>query len=223
MPLQKEHLSKNFGKSEILILPRKRMKTGSSSKTASHLRMNGSEAGRPLPAEAWGVEKKRIAVGEPHLRDWDYELLASTDLLYAMEDSKLNLINNDYRGEIIKAFQLKAEYDEGFFILTIPIDRVLFKEHEGRLHSHLGLKITVYKDHKKIDTVEERKTCSFSESEGLNMNEIAVKILYQATKKGYYLFDLIITDLNSLYESKYRAVIKKTLAAKKSSLQLYKP
>ena len=34
--------------------------------------------------------------GEPYLRDWDYELLGSTDLLYAMDDSKLNLINNDY-------------------------------------------------------------------------------------------------------------------------------
>ena len=64
---------------------------------------------------------------------------------------------------------------------------------------------------------------SFSESEVLNMNEIAIKIPYQVINRGYYLFDLIITDLNSVYGSKYQAVIKKTLTAKKSSFRSYKP
>jgi GWxTD domain-containing protein len=161
--------------------------------------------------------------GEPYIREWDYELSPSTLLIYAMEDAKLNMINPEFRGTFIKAFQLKAEYDEGFFILAISVDRVLFEEREGRLHSHLELKIMVYKDHKKIDNIEERKTYSFSESEVLQMNEISVKIPYRTKKKGYYLFDLVITDLNSLYGAKYRAVIKKNLAANKSFLKPLRP
>ncbi len=94
------------------------------------------------------------------------------------------------------------------------MERVLFEESEGELRAHLGLKITVYRDHKKIDTVEEKKTCRFSESELLERDKIAIKIPYLPKKKGYYLFDLVVTDLNSMYGSTYRAVVKKDLSEK---------
>jgi GWxTD domain-containing protein len=161
--------------------------------------------------------------GEPYIREWDYELWPNTLLVYAMEDAKLNLINTEYRGDFIRAFHLKAEYDEGFLILRIPIDRVLFEERDGRLHSHLALKTTVYKNHKKIDADDEKKTYSFGEDEVLDMNEIVIKIPYPVTKRGNYLFDLVVTDLNSVYGAKYRAVIKKAIAAKRSSHQSPRP
>ncbi len=159
---------------------------------------------------------------EPYVRDWDYEVSPSTLLIYAMEDAKLNMINPEYREAFIKTFQLKADYDEDFIILDIPVDRILFEEREGRLHSDLDVKITVYRDHKKIDSITLKKTCSFSESEILAVNEISVKIPYRAKKKGYYLFDLVITDLNSLYEAKYRAVIKRDLTGHEIFSQPYR-
>jgi GWxTD domain-containing protein len=157
--------------------------------------------------------------GEPYVRDWDYEVSMSQLLVYAMEDAKLNMINPEYRGAFIKTFQFRADYDEGFIILEIPIDRVLFEEREGRLHSDLDVEITVYRDHKKIDSIVEKKTSGFSENEILAVNEVVVKIPYRVKKKGYYLFDLVITDLNSLYGAKYRAIIKKNLAGNQLFLQ----
>jgi len=162
--------------------------------------------------ESWRREHTgELDKGEPYVRDWDYEVSPSTLLIYAMEDAKLNMINPDYRGAFIKTFQLKAEYEEGTFILEIPVDRVLFEEREGLLHSDLDVKITVFRNHKKVDSIALKKTCSYSESEILAVDEIAIKIPYRVKKKGYYLFDLVITDLNSMYGAKYRAVIKKTL------------
>ena len=162
--------------------------------------------------EFWRREQTgELDKGEPYVRDWDYEVSPSTLLIYAMEDAKLNMINPEYRGTFIKTFQLKAEYEEGFIILEIPVDRVLFEERDGRLHCDLEVKITVFRDHKKIDSIALKKTCSYSESEILAVKGIAVKIPYSVKKKGYYLFDLVTTDLNSMYGATYRAVIKKDL------------
>lgn len=147
--------------------------------------------------------------GEPYIRDWDYEVSPNSLLLYAMEDAKLNLINPKYLGTFMKVFQLRAAYDGESLIMTIPIDRVLFEERDGRLHSDLEIEITVYRDHKMIGNFTDKKSCRFSESEILERNEFVVKTPYQAKKRGYYLFDLVITDLNSMHGSKYRVIIKK--------------
>ena len=147
--------------------------------------------------------------GEPYVREWDYDLRPDTLLVYAMEDAKLSLINTDYRGEFIRSFRLKAQYADDSLILTIPTDRVLFEERQGRLYAQLDLKITVYKDSKKIDEFDQTKESHYSEDEILNLEEIVVKIPYPVAKTGSYLFDLVVTDLNSMYGAKYRAVIKK--------------
>lgn len=147
--------------------------------------------------------------GEPYLRDWDYELFPTTELLYAMEDAKLNMINNDYRGDFFRVFRAEAAYRNNSFILKIPIERVTFEEREGRLHARYHLKITVYKDHKIIDEVDETKTCSFTEKDVLKKEEIILEVPYTAPGKGNYIFDLTLTDLESMYKTKYRTIIKK--------------
>lgn len=147
--------------------------------------------------------------GEPYIREWDYELMPDTLLLYAMEDAKANLIHPDYRSEFIRSLRLKAQYTDDAIILMIPTDRVLFEEREGLLHVQLALKITVYEDHKKIDEINQIKVSQYSEDEILNLEEILVQIPYPVTDKGNYLFDLVVMDLNSVYGAKYRAVIKK--------------
>lgn len=150
--------------------------------------------------------------GEPYLRDWDYQLLPTTELLYAMEDAKLDMINNDYRGDFFKVFRAEAAYHKNSFTLKIPVERVTFEEREGRLHAQYHLKITVYKDNKIIDEVNETKTCSFAEEDVLNREEIILEVPYKVPGKGNYIFDLILTDLESMYKAKFRTIIKKNLS-----------
>jgi len=150
--------------------------------------------------------------GEPYLRDWDYDLHGSTDLLYAFEDAKLNMIHSDYRGDFIRAVSVKATYRNDCFILKIPIERVTFEEREERLHALYHLKIRVYKDNKVVDEVEETKTCSFLEEEVLDRDDIVLEIPYKIPEKGNYMFDLILTDLESIYGAKHRTIIKKNLS-----------
>ncbi len=152
--------------------------------------------------------------GEPYLREWDYELMPDSLLVYAMEDAKANLIHPDYRGEFIRSLRLKAQYVKDALILAIPIDRVLFEEKEGSLFVQLNLKTTVYKDNEKIEEFDRTEVAPYSEEEILNLREIIVKIPYPVAKKANYLFNLVVTDLNSPYRTKYRAVIKKNSARK---------
>jgi len=149
--------------------------------------------------------------GEPYVREWDYELMPSTLLLYVMEDAKLNLIHSDYRGDFFKVVHVRATYQEGFFILKIPMERVTFEEKEGRLYAFYSLKIKVYKNNEKIDEVNETITCSFLEEEALERKEIVLEVPYKTPGKGDYLFDLILTDLESMYGAKYRTIIKKKI------------
>jgi GWxTD domain-containing protein len=149
--------------------------------------------------------------GEPYVREWDYDLMPDTLLVYAMEDAKLSMINADYRGDFIRSFRLKAQYTDDSLILTIPTDRILFEERQGRLYAQFDLKITVYKDSRKIDEWDQIMGSHYSEDEILNLKEIVVKIPYPVVDTGRYLFDLVVTDLNSMYGAKYRAVIKKRI------------
>jgi len=149
--------------------------------------------------------------GEPYLRDWDYDLHGSTDLLYAMEDAKLEMINGDYKGNFFRVFRADVMYRDESFILKIPIDRVTFEEKEARLHVLYHLKIAVYRDSEKIDEVDETRTCSFREEEVLDTDSIVLKVPYKVPGKGNYKFDLVLTDLESMYGVKYRTIIKKKL------------
>jgi GWxTD domain-containing protein len=149
--------------------------------------------------------------GEPYLVDWDYMLLANTELLYRMEDAKREMISFDYRGDFSKALQVEATYQKGGFTLEIPIGRIIFEDKEGRLHAIFHLKITVYKENRIIDEIEETKTYVFFEQEVLDMEKIVLEVPYSVKEKGNYLFDLVLTDLKSLYRVKYRTIIKKRL------------
>jgi GWxTD domain-containing protein len=155
-----------------------------------------------------GGEKDK---GEPYLRNWDYELVGSTDLLYAMEDAKLEMINRDYRGSFLRIFRADAKYQDDTFTLKIPIEGVTFQEKEGQLHAMYQLKITVFRENKKVDAVEEKKTCCFPEEEALSMDYIILKVPYRVPQKGRYKFDLVLTDLKSLYGAQFRKIIEKKI------------
>ena len=43
----------------------------------------------------------------------------------------------------------------------------------------------------------------------MEQNEIILEFPYKVPGKGSYLFDIVLTDLESLYGAKYRAQVKK--------------
>jgi hypothetical protein len=122
------------------------------------------------------------------------------------------MISFDYRGDFSKALQVEAKYQKRGFTLEIPIGRIIFEEKEERLHAIFHLKITVYKENMIIDEIEETKTYVFFEQEVLDKEKIVLEVPYTVKEKGNYLFDLVLTDLKSLYRVKYRTIIKKKLS-----------
>lgn len=149
-----------------------------------------------------------IDMGMPYISQWDYELSLNTHLLYVIEEAKIGMIHPDYQDKFTKESRLEGEYIQGIIYVRIPLDRVLFKEKEGYLCSFLNIKIDIYRNDEKIDTIEVDKEFSYSEAEALDLSEIEVEIPYVVSDWGNYIFYLIVTDINSMNQTKYRAVIK---------------
>lgn len=147
-------------------------------------------------------------MGMPYLNQWDYELSPNTHLLYVIEEVKIGMIHPDYRDKFTKDSSLEGKYIQGAIYVRIPVDRLLFKEIEGYLCSSLNIKIDIHKNDEKIDAIEVDKEFRYSVAEALEIDEIEVAIPYDITDWGNFVFYLVVTDLYSVNETKYRAIIK---------------
>jgi hypothetical protein len=147
-------------------------------------------------------------MGMPNINQWDYELAPDTHLLYVIEEAKIEMIHPDYRDKFTKATSLDGEYTQGAIYVRIPVDRLLFKEIEGYLCTSLNIKIDIHKNDEKIDAIEVDKEFRYSEAEALDLSEIEVTIPYEISDWGDYVFYLVVTDLYSANETKYRAMIR---------------
>jgi len=123
-----------------------------------------------------------------------------------LEWAKLNWVSADYAEDIKRRFRFKPEFSAAGFRITIPVSRISFDEN---FRAEFGVKINVYLNGKRIDTIEETKVLEENEEELLDKKNVEFEILYRTDEKGEYLFDIIIQDRMAPGLSKYRSFLKR--------------
>lgn len=147
----------------------------------------------------------KTGIGEMKLTNW------STVLTDALEDAKLNMMAYSSRKDIKRAFKFKASYEDGQIVIKIPVRRVTFEDEDGKLKSAFKVKINVYRNHRKIDEVEETKTVVGEVGELASKKNILLNLGYTPKENGKYHFDVIVDQLSAISFSKYRSFVKSTI------------
>jgi len=129
-------------------------------------------------------------------------------LLDAMETSKLNMVSPKLRVDVKRMLEFKGKFKNNTIILRIPIKRILFDEKDEKLHSQFKVRIYVYRNHKRIDELQEIISSSCTEDEISRVKYVTLEIPYSPSLKGGYLFDITLEDLMSMSFSRYRNFIK---------------
>jgi GWxTD domain-containing protein len=140
-----------------------------------------------------GTGSWRMENSDPHF----YEVL---------EWAKLNWVSADFKEDIQRRFRFKPEFAGSGLRISIPVSRISFDEN---FKAEFGVKVNVYKDRAKIDTLEETKVLEENEEELLDKKNLEFEIPYRTEEKGEYLFDIIIQDRLAPGLSKYRSFLKR--------------
>jgi len=123
-----------------------------------------------------------------------------------LEWAKLNWVSADFKEDIRRRFRFKPEFSPGGFLISIPVSRISFDEN---FKAEFGIKINVYLNSKRIDTIEETKVVEETEEELLEKKDLEFEIPYMTGERGQYLFDIIIQDKLAPGLSKYRSFLKR--------------
>jgi GWxTD domain-containing protein len=123
-----------------------------------------------------------------------------------LEWAKLNWVSADFIEDIRRRFRFKPEFSAAGFRITIPVSRISFDEN---FRAEFGIKVNVYLNRTKVDTIEETKVLEENEEELLDKKNVEFEILYRTDEKGEYLFDIIIQDRMAPGLSKYRSFLKR--------------
>lgn len=123
-----------------------------------------------------------------------------------LEWAKLNWVSSDFTEDVKRRFRFEPEFSPAGFRITVPVSRISFDEN---FRAEFGVKINVYLNRAKVDTVEETKVIQENEEALLKKKNIDFEIAYPMDKKGEYLFDFVIQDKLAPGPSKYRSFLKR--------------
>jgi len=132
----------------------------------------------------------------------------SKPLLDAMETAKLNMVSPELRVDVKRMLEFEGEFKNNTIILRIPTKRILLDEKDEKLHSQFKVRVCIYRNHKKIDELEEIISSSYTEDEISSKKYVTLEIPYSPSLKGAYLFDITLEDLMAMSFSRYRNFIK---------------
>lgn len=158
-------------------------------------------------AEQWIYDRYRAYVTFTKSSTGSWRL-ASYDphFLEVLEWAKLNWVSADFVEDIGRRFRFKPEFSAAGLRITVPVSRVSFDEN---FRAEFGIKINVYLNRTKIDTIEETKVFEEKEEELLKKKNLELEIPYEMGRKGEYLFDIVVEDRLASGPSKYRSFLKR--------------
>ncbi len=125
-----------------------------------------------------------------------------------MEEAVLAMIGPGERSELLKGLRFDAEYREGAVAIRIPATRVSFKDEGGRLWANFKVKMNVYLDGQRVETLEKEEGLETTEDGLAKLDFLSLTIPYPLRGKGRYLFDILLEDLNSLVYSRSRSIAR---------------
>jgi GWxTD domain-containing protein len=130
------------------------------------------------------------------------------DLFTFLEAAKMNLVEPGLKEEVKRRLTFKPEFGDNHLQISIPVDRLNFEGGEEKLHSRIRIKVNIYLDHKKVDTMEETRAFERTEEEILEQKHIQFGLPFEPPQKGQYLLDIIVEDLLAITFSKYRDYVR---------------
>lgn len=130
------------------------------------------------------------------------------DLFYFLEAAKLNLIEPGSREEAERRLTFEADFEKGNILISIPVTRINLVEKEGRFTSELWIEVNVYRNHKKVDRVEQAKSFQWTENQVLERKKARIELPYDPQQKGEYLLDIIVEDKLAVAFPKYRNYVR---------------
>jgi GWxTD domain-containing protein len=133
----------------------------------------------------------------------------SLDLMDAMELSKLDLVSGVFQEDMARRFKFSLAYDSGKLEIKIPVQRISFEETEDGLAAAFRIRVNVYQDDEKIETLEEEKTWATTEEEIYERKQYIIEVPYVLPAAGSYLLDVIVEDAKAGSFAKYRNTVKK--------------
>ena len=125
-----------------------------------------------------------------------------------MKDSVLGMISPGDRTDLIKGLRFKAVYRRGAVAVSVPAARVSFKEDGGKLWANFKVKMSVYRNGQRVETVEKEEHLETTEDGLAELESLDLTIPYPLPGEGRYLFDILLEDLNSLVYSKSRSTAR---------------
>jgi GWxTD domain-containing protein len=140
-----------------------------------------------------GTGTWRMEHHDPHL----YEVI---------EWAKLNWVSEDFQEDIKRRFRFQPDFSAAGILIRIPVSRVSFDE---KLKAEFAVKINVYRNRQKVDTIETTEVIEGDEEELLDTKNLEFEVPYRTVEKGEYLFDIVIQDKMAPGLSKYRSFLKR--------------
>lgn len=150
---------------------------------------------------------------------WDLANPGS-ELFSALESAKLNLVDPGFQEDIARRLRFDAAFKDNVIHVSIPVQRIYFDERGEKLHAEFKIKINVFLDNVKIETIEDVQAFDRSEIEILEQEELKLAIPYEPKVSGRYLFDIIIEDAMAFVFSKYRDVVRYTRKDRRSEVPI---
>lgn len=133
----------------------------------------------------------------------------SSELIEALEWSKLNLVSGVFQEDMSRRFRFSLSHANGILRIHIPVRRISFEEKEGGLEAAFNIRVNIYRDDQKISTMEQEKIWETSEQEIFERKEFALELPCELPGRGDYLLDVIVEDKKAVSFAKYRNLVKK--------------
>ena len=130
------------------------------------------------------------------------------DLFTFLEASKMNLVEPGLKDDVKRRLTFAAEFMDDHIQIAIPVNRINFEKSGEKLHSRIRIKVNVYLDSNKFDTLVETRSFEKTEEEILDQRHVRIKLPFEPEQKGQYLLDIIVEDLLAVTFSKYRDFVR---------------
>jgi GWxTD domain-containing protein len=163
--------------------------------------------------QQWYYDRFQLALGfrrQPS-GNWLFDSdmgVPSGRLLEIMENAKLNLIQVQPQGEMARIFRFEADYKRGALRLSIRPRCLYFKDVGDKLVSRIQVRFHVYRDGRKVETIEREIVLEESEETASHKKFLVAEIPYDLVVPGKFLFDILARDKLSAAPSAYRGFAK---------------
>ncbi len=163
--------------------------------------------------QQWSYDRFHIVLGfrRQSSGNWIFDTdmgVPSGRLWDIMENAKLNLIQTQPQGEMARIFRFEVDYKRGALWLKIRPRCLNFQDVSDTLVSRIQVRFHVYRDGRKVETIEREVVLKESEETVAKKKFLVVEIPYDLAASGKFLFDILARDKLSAAPSAYRAFAK---------------